>query len=163
MTENEFPEQSNVDDLDWNSPCPYCGDAQRSHVWEDHPNYPSYWHRLPCAQEVEVIRKDFKQSGVFVRTFLALGVLLAFIVSFIFSWLASLHWAITALAIGLSVYTLALQLLSVYFPFWRRTKWYKDKAAIEQRKDHYFYHCERNPVGFARLKAENFERLDQDQ
>jgi hypothetical protein len=23
---------------------------------------------------------------------------------------------------------------------------------------HYFYHCERNPEGFARLKAENFER-----
>jgi hypothetical protein len=23
---------------------------------------------------------------------------------------------------------------------------------------HYFYHCERNPDGFARLKVENFER-----
>jgi hypothetical protein len=23
---------------------------------------------------------------------------------------------------------------------------------------HYFYHCERNPAGFARLKMENFEK-----
>jgi hypothetical protein len=24
--------------------------------------------------------------------------------------------------------------------------------------DHYFYHCERNPDGFALLKVENFEK-----
>ena len=24
--------------------------------------------------------------------------------------------------------------------------------------NHYFYHCERNPEGFMRLKVENFER-----
>jgi hypothetical protein len=29
----------------------------------------------------------------------------------------------------------------------------------KQRKmEHYYYHCERNPLGFARLRAENFER-----
>jgi hypothetical protein len=34
----------------------------------------------------------------------------------------------------------------------------KERAAEEQRMKHYFYHCERNPAGFARLKRENFER-----
>ncbi|MFA5910641.1 MAG: hypothetical protein WC815_17820, partial [Vicinamibacterales bacterium] len=31
----------------------------------------------------------------------------------------------------------------------------KDRAG---QPDHYYYHCERNPEGFARLRAENFDR-----
>lgn len=34
----------------------------------------------------------------------------------------------------------------------------KEEGERELRKQHYFYHCERNPEGFARLKVENFER-----
>jgi hypothetical protein len=35
----------------------------------------------------------------------------------------------------------------------------EEKKAEKQRKmAHYFYHCERNPDGFARLKIENFEK-----
>ncbi len=34
----------------------------------------------------------------------------------------------------------------------------KEKAEKELRMRHYFYHCERNPEGFNRLKIENFER-----
>lgn len=34
----------------------------------------------------------------------------------------------------------------------------KEKAEKDLRMKHYFYHCERNPEGFSRLKAENFER-----
>ncbi len=34
----------------------------------------------------------------------------------------------------------------------------KEKAEKELRMKHYFYHCERNPEGFNRLKIENFER-----
>lgn len=30
-------------------------------------------------------------------------------------------------------------------------------AAKKRKMEHYFYHCERNPSGFLRLKAENFE------
>lgn len=33
----------------------------------------------------------------------------------------------------------------------------KAKAEIESKMRHYFYHCERNPEGFARLKGENLE------
>jgi hypothetical protein len=31
------------------------------------------------------------------------------------------------------------------------------KAEKQQKMEHYFYHCERNPAAFARLKSENFE------
>jgi hypothetical protein len=36
----------------------------------------------------------------------------------------------------------------------------RQKSAAEKRQkmEHYFYHCERNPEGFMRLKIENFER-----
>jgi len=34
----------------------------------------------------------------------------------------------------------------------------KHKDAEELRMQHHHYHCERNPEGFMRLKAENFER-----
>ncbi len=31
------------------------------------------------------------------------------------------------------------------------------KAEKKRKMEHYFYHCERNPVGFLRLRSENFE------
>jgi hypothetical protein len=34
----------------------------------------------------------------------------------------------------------------------------KRKTEKEQKMAHYYYHCERNPDGFSRLKAENFEK-----
>jgi hypothetical protein len=47
------------------------------------------------------------------------------------------------------------------FRLWRYSKPTPSEAAKaekQQKMDHYFYHCERNPDGFARLKVENFER-----
>ena len=32
-----------------------------------------------------------------------------------------------------------------------------EKAERQRKMDHYFYHCERNPAGFLRLKTENFQ------
>ena len=34
----------------------------------------------------------------------------------------------------------------------------KEKSEKDRKKDHYFYHCERNPTGFTRLMCENLER-----
>lgn len=34
----------------------------------------------------------------------------------------------------------------------------KEKEALDLRMRHHHYHCERNPEGFARLKAENFRK-----
>lgn len=38
------------------------------------------------------------------------------------------------------------------------TKRDKEKSEKEQKMGHYYYHCERNPEAFNRLKCENFER-----
>lgn len=39
----------------------------------------------------------------------------------------------------------------------------KEKSEKQLRMEHYYYHCERNPEGFSRLKAENFENDLRDQ
>jgi hypothetical protein len=47
------------------------------------------------------------------------------------------------------------------FRLWRNSKprpWEEAKAEKQRKMNHYFHHCEQNPEGFARLKAENFER-----
>lgn len=36
----------------------------------------------------------------------------------------------------------------------------EEKAEIERKRAHYFYHCERNPEGFLKLKVENFSKDD---
>jgi len=33
----------------------------------------------------------------------------------------------------------------------------KEKSEKDRKKDHYFYHCERNPAGFTRLMCENLD------
>jgi len=43
---------------------------------------------------------------------------------------------------------------------WARTKRSPAELAEAKKKskmEHYYYHCERNPAGFLRLKGENFE------
>lgn len=47
------------------------------------------------------------------------------------------------------------------YRLWRNSKpmpWEVKEVEKKRKMDHYFYHCERNPEGFARLVTENFER-----
>lgn len=51
--------------------------------------------------------------------------------------------------------------LSVALRIWgwtRPSRKEEDSAEMERKLQHYKYHCEKNPEGFLRLKAENFER-----
>ena len=45
---------------------------------------------------------------------------------------------------------------------WPKSKAELEKEAEEVRARHHHYHCERNPEGFQRLKAENFERWEKE-
>lgn len=42
--------------------------------------------------------------------------------------------------------------------YWRTSPLESAKQEKEQKMAHYYYHCELNPDGFLRLKADNFER-----
>jgi hypothetical protein len=64
-----------------------------------------------------------------------------------------LSWAV--LFYGLSqLYIKALKLLG----YWPQSAADAAKAAEETAMRHHHYHCKRNPEGFMRLKAENFDR-----
>lgn len=41
-----------------------------------------------------------------------------------------------------------------------KTKKEIEKIDVERKKSHYYYHCELNPTGFEKLKAENYEKLE---
>ncbi len=87
-------------------------------------------------------------------------------------WLAAIPaaWAIVQylgpewLAVAVLLYSLWQAFRTARKLFWRvePSKSEKEKAEKELKMGHYFYHCERNPEGFARLKVENFEREAKD-
>lgn len=66
------------------------------------------------------------------------------------------HWLghiLSAISISVGLYKVAKRIGWI-----KPSKRQREKAEEDLKKGHYFYHCERNPVGFNRLKAENFER-----
>jgi hypothetical protein len=40
---------------------------------------------------------------------------------------------------------------------WPKTKREKERDEEERLKEHYYYHCKKNPEGFRKLMMENFE------
>jgi hypothetical protein len=86
----------------------------------------------------------------------------------VFGWFAVLPaaWAVVEwagpqwLATGVMLYSLGKAYLKAMELLGKRKKSPRDleNEDRERRMRHYFYHCERNPEGFMRLKAENLER-----
>lgn len=58
---------------------------------------------------------------------------------------------------GISI-TAGLYKLAKTMGWLKPTQREKEQAEKDLRMKHYFYHCERNPEGYNRLKIENFER-----
>lgn len=46
---------------------------------------------------------------------------------------------------------------------WPEGRKEKEQSERKRRMEHYFWHCERNPEGFQRLKIENLERKEREQ
>jgi len=82
-------------------------------------------------------------------------------------WLvvAAVFWELVGFAsrwigyivIAYSIYKAVVQALKM-LGYIKRSKREKQKDAEELRMRHHHYHCELNPEGFMRLRAENFER-----
>jgi hypothetical protein len=90
-----------------------------------------------------------------IKRFLDLSLILWLITSVIIAVLSWLNFSVGAIAFLFSIYQAIRRFL--------RLKGYKTKKEqIEQEKlrkmKHYYYHCERNPESFRRLKSENFEK-----
>lgn len=139
---------------DWEALCEYCGRPHREHIWKEHPN-PDYNHRMPCEQQKLAMQKAWNRKVGVAKTLHLIG------------------WILVPLGIAILGFAnwwvgVALFVISLFKIVWRSIESYGSPATwmpsykARQEKDlkmrHYFHHCERNPEGFARLKAENLAK-----
>jgi hypothetical protein len=125
------------------------------------PDWRTIYKDVPFRTDAEIKAKANREWNKTRKQNLTLKVILAI-------WLAVIPaaWAIIQylgpewLAIAVLLYSLWQAFRTARKLFWRvePSKSEKEKAEKELKMGHYFYHCERNPEGFARLKVENFER-----
>jgi hypothetical protein len=111
---------------------------------------------VPC-RPVEEIRRKARAEANSIRRAAALIVLLVILVPV----------AIQVASLGIAWFGYLVSVVSILFGIYKAAKalgWIKpsegEKRKTEKRSkmEHYYYHCERNPEGFNRLKMENFER-----
>lgn len=108
-----------------------------------------------CLQEKvrEKVRREARVRGRVIRVivfFYAGSAVLIELVALGVSWLGHV---LAAVSIATGTYKLGKAM-----GWLKPAKRDKEKAEKEQKMGHYYYHCERNPEAFNRLKCENFER-----
>jgi hypothetical protein len=114
-----------------------------------------YEHRMPCEPEKEKMRRERRRMVLTSKIIILIGwILVPLVYLLLQQFVAIVGWV----AFGIGV----LQLLIVTIKhFGNADKWipgHKKRQEQKLKEAHYIYHCERNPEGFARLRAENFER-----
>lgn len=170
--ENSIRPHGNADDgllVGWYVP----GTATVTYAWKieglppflnDTANLPDWraiYRDVPFRTDAEVKANASRERAKTRKQNLTLKIALAV-------WLAVIPavWAIIQylgpdwLAAAVLLYSLGQAFRTARKLFWRvePSKAEKEKAEKELKMGHYFYHCERNPEGFARLKIENFDR-----
>lgn len=172
-SENQICPNGNIDDgvlTAWLSP----GSKIIMHTWktkespaflndtENRPDWRTIYKDLPFRTDAEV-KSDAQQKLLKTREQnYTLKIVLAI-------WLAVIPatWAVIQylgpdwLATGVLLYSLWQAFRAARKLFWnvQPTAAEKAKSEKESKMAHYYYHCERNPEGFSRLKVENFERV----
>lgn len=144
----------------WSDVCSYCGKQQEEHRTTYGPfNGVVYEHRMPCEPEREKMRREQRKMVFTTKIIILIGWIL---VPFVYLLLQQFVDLVGWLAFGIGV----LQLCVVTIKYFGNPDWwipgYKKKKARESEEAHWIYHCERNPAGFARLRAENFEREERE-
>jgi hypothetical protein len=79
--------------------------------------------------------------------------------------IAILEWWSDWLGVVVLIYSLwkAMENTLRLMGKWQKSRFEIEKDAEETKMHHHHYHCERNPEGFNRLKAENFERWEREE
>lgn len=85
-------------------------------------------------------------------------ILVPFVYLLLQQFVAVVGW----IAFGIGIFQLCLITIK---HFGNPDKWipgYKEKTAKESQEAHWICHCKQNPEGFARLRAENYERMERE-
>jgi hypothetical protein len=99
----------------------------------------------------EFIRKAKKEKKIIYIYGIGL-ILFPIVIEIIAMGINWFNWLIIIIGWLASLYKI-LKFLDYIKP----SKHEEEKNKINQKKDHYFYHCERNPKAFDLLRSENFE------
>jgi hypothetical protein len=133
--------------------CQYCGRPHREHIWTEHPD-PTFKHRMPCAPQKQAMAAEQRSTirwatAIYLAGWVAVPLAIA-VAGFANWWVGFAFFLIALCKIGWRLVE----------RFGSPEKWvpgYKERQEKELKTRHYFYDCERNPDGFARLRTENFE------
>jgi hypothetical protein len=101
----------------------------------------------------EKVNREARTNGRIIRIFVffVFGVpVLIEIVSLGIEWIG---YIVSGISISTGLYKTAKAM-----GWLKPSKRDKEKAEKDLKMEHYFYHCEKNPDGFNRLKFENFDR-----
>jgi hypothetical protein len=143
----------------WDDVCPHCGLQQETHrTLLGEVEGELLEHRRPCEPEKAILRRE---SVRLVRTANLLAFLFWVVVPFVIIVLEETNPLVARFALVYALFKLGVEGLKLF----GTPKWipgHKARTERERRMEHYFYHCERNPEGFARLRAENFAREEQE-
>ena len=144
---------------DWSDTCEFCGNKQLAHrTTYDWIDGELLEHRNPCQQERGSINREWSARARAVRIFeLIWWVVIPFLILLVHE-----IDSVARIAFAVAIFKLAWEIVKIYC---RPEKWIPAYGRYRKRNDqeltrkrHFIWHCERNPEGFARLRAENFQR-----
>lgn len=111
---------------------------------------------VPFRLQEEVRQKaqsEARITGRVLRLIVLFVVVVPVLIEIISLGVNWLGYVLSAISISIGVYKTAKAL-----GWLKASQREKQEAEKNLKMSHYFYHCERNPEGFNRLKIENFER-----
>ena len=141
---------------DWGSTCQHCGKTQIEHRTEYGPvDGILYEHRMPCEPEKDKMHRETRRKVKTIRIIVFIGwIFVPLLILILGVTSAFVGW----IAFGFGLCKVAIEGVKL---FGNPDKWipgHKEKREREAKIRHYTYHCDRNPEGFIRLRAENFRK-----
>jgi hypothetical protein len=168
--ENIYPHGEGTESSLWGWRDPVSGAAKFTWKIDELPkelrysrshNLRNIYADIPFRTDAQV-KADARQSAQAQgRNFLKIKLILVFWVSIIpLTWASIQYFGPEWLGTAVYFYAFwqAWQALRKLMGSKKLSKREAVKAEEQRKKDHYFYHCEKNPDGFAKLLVENFER-----
>lgn len=124
----------------------------------------SIYHDIPFRTAEDIRTKAAQELR---RTMSALRLSLALLIF----WLVVIPVSIALLGVANPLIGAVVLIYSLWKAFvqlmkllgkWPEGRKKKEQSERKRRMEHYFWHCERNPEGFQRLKFENFDREERE-
>lgn len=122
------------------------------------------YHDVPC-RAVEQIRsqvaKDLKRTKSGIHLTLGLLIIWLVVIPVMIGFVGVANPMIGIVVLLYSLWKAFVQLMKLLGK-WPASRREQEESDRKRRMEHYFWHCERNPDGFRRLKVGNLDREDRE-